>query len=119
MPRKLPLIQLLHLQFDTLVYVCMLSQDYDSKKTHAYWDRLHLRKSDICAMSPGVPDTNTLTDKQYSTDSTGLNSLMYIAVLVLRGWFIAFPYRHAAQMGRGKAENDLVVNHWYPWREGN
>ena len=56
-------------------------------------------------MIPGVLETNILTDTQSPTDATGLYSFMDLAVLVLQGRFISFPYRQAAQTGKGKFSN--------------
>ena len=51
-------------------------------------------------MRPGVLNTNILTDTQSPTEDNGLDSFMDIAVLVLLGHLIAFPYRQAAQRGK-------------------
>ena len=56
-------------------------------------------------MRPGVLDINTSAYTQSPTDATGLYSFMDLAVLVLQGRFISFPYRQAAQTGKGKFSN--------------
>ena len=70
-------------------------------------------------MRSGVIDTNTLTYTTSPTDATGLYSFMNIAVLVLRGRLIDFPYRQAAQTVKGQAAKCFGRHHWYPWLEVN
>ena len=57
---------------------------------------------DICEMRSGVIKTNTLKYTKPPTDATGLYSFMDLAVLVLRGHLVAFPYRKDAQTGKVK-----------------
>ena len=51
-------------------------------------------------MRAGVLETNRLTDTQSPTGATGLDSFMDIAVLVLQGRLVAFPYIQSAQTGK-------------------
>ena len=57
---------------------------------------------DICAMRSGVKEKNKFTDTESPTDATSLDSFMDLAVLVLRGHLVAFPYRKYAQTGKVK-----------------
>ena len=61
-----------------------------------------MRKTGIYKIRPEVLETNTSTDTQSPTDTTGLDSLMDITVLDLQGSLDAFPYRQAVQMGIGQ-----------------
>ena len=53
-------------------------------------------------MITGVIETNISKYTQSKTDATGLDQFINLAVFVLRGSLISFPYIQAAHMVKGQ-----------------